>query len=76
MAFQQLKVNLNFWYSGILDRRSMLALTTTGVEIFSPQGKHLGIMRMSCNDQDCQSLALSGPEKAPYLSPVWRSLEN
>src|ERR1051326_7802487 len=41
----------------------LYALTAAGVEIFSPQGKRLGTIQMSCNDQDCQGLAFSGPKK-------------
>jgi gluconolactonase len=49
----------------IIDNEGRLyALTAAGVEIFSPQGKHLGIIRMSCNDQDCQGLGFSGPKKS------------
>ena len=49
----------------IMDNEGRLyALTAAGVEIFNPQGKHLGIIRMSCNDQDCQGLAFSGPKKS------------
>jgi len=49
----------------IIDSEDRLyALTAAGVEIFSPQGKHLGVIGMSCNDQDCQGLAFSGPKKS------------
>lgn len=61
----------------IMDSEGRLyALTAAGVEIFSPQGKHLGIIRMSCNDQDCQGLAFSGPKKSTlYVAgrgAVWK----
>src|SRR5207245_3576098 len=61
----------------IIDSEGRLyALTAAGVEIFSPQGKHLGIIGMSCNDQDCQGLALSGPKKSTlYVAgrgAVWK----
>ena len=49
----------------ILDSEGRLyALTAAGVEIFNPQGQKLGIIRMTCNDQDCQGLAFSGPKKS------------
>jgi gluconolactonase len=54
----------------------LYALTAAGVEIFSPQGQHLGIIPMSCNAQDCQGLAFSGPKKSTlYIAgrgAVWR----
>jgi len=61
----------------IIDSEGRLyALTAAGVEIFSPQGKHLGIIGMSCNDQDCQGLAFSGPKKSTlYVAgrgAVWK----
>src|SRR6266571_5966277 len=61
----------------IIDSEGRLyALTAAGVEIFSPQGKQLGIIRMSCNDQDCQGLAFSGPKKSTlYVAgrgAVWK----
>ena len=61
----------------IIDSEGRLyALTAAGVEICSPQGKHLGIIRMSCNNQDCQGLAFSGPKKSTlYVAgrgAVWR----
>jgi gluconolactonase len=39
------------------------ALSAAGVEIFSPQGAHLGIIPMSCGGLDCQGLAFGGPGK-------------
>ena len=61
----------------IIDSEGRLyALTAAGVEIFSPQGKQLGIIHMSCNDQDCQGLAFSGPKKSTlYVAgrgAVWK----
>ena len=61
----------------IIDSEGRLyALTAAGVEIFSPQGKHIGIIRMSCNDQDCQGIAFSGPKKSTlYIAGrggVWK----
>jgi gluconolactonase len=48
----------------VIDSEGRLyALTAAGVEIFNMQGRRLGIIRMSCNDQDCQGLAFSGPKK-------------
>ena len=48
----------------IIDSEGRLyALTAAGVEIFTPQGQRLGTIQMSCNDQDCQGLAFSGPQK-------------
>ena len=40
-AFQQLTANLNFWYSGILDRRSMLAMIQENVPVDSSRGRAL-----------------------------------
>src|SRR5437667_858431 len=65
----------------IIDSEGRLyALTAAGVEIFSPQGKHLGVIGMSCNDQDCQGLAFSGPKKSTLYVAIcrrsWRSLGN
>src|SRR5437870_13410408 len=61
----------------IIDSEDRLyALTAAGVEIFSPQGKHLGVIGMSCNDQDCQDLALSAPKnRTLYVAgrdSVWK----
>jgi gluconolactonase len=61
----------------IIDSEGRLyALTAAGVEIFSPQGKHLGIIRMSCNDNDCQGIDFSGPKKSTlYIAGrggVWK----
>jgi gluconolactonase len=48
----------------VMDSEGRLyALTAAGVEIFNPQGRRLGIIHMSCNDQDCQGIAFSGPKK-------------
>jgi gluconolactonase len=41
----------------------LYAVTPAGIEIFSPQGQHLGTIRMSCGGMDCQGLAFAGPEK-------------
>ena len=39
-------------------------MTAAGVEIFSPQGQHLGIIPVKCSTRgDCQSLAFAGPDK-------------
>jgi gluconolactonase len=49
----------------VIDSEGRLyALTAAGVEIFNPQGQRLGIIHMSCNDQDCQGIAFSGPKKS------------
>jgi gluconolactonase len=49
----------------IIDSEGRLyALTAAGVEIFNPQGQRLGIIPMSCNGQDCQGIAFSGPKKS------------
>ena len=37
--------------------------TGGGVEVFSPQGEHLGIIPVRCPPADCQNLAFSGPNK-------------
>jgi gluconolactonase len=61
----------------ILDSEGRLyALTAAGVEIFSPQGQKVGLIHMSCNDQDCQGIAFSGPKKSTlYIAGrggVWK----
>ena len=39
-------------------------ITAAGVEIFSPQGQHLGTIPVTCSTRgDCQSLAFAGPGK-------------
>ena len=48
----------------VIDSEGRLyALTAGGVEVFSPQGNHIGTIHMSCSGQDCQGLAFSGPQK-------------
>jgi gluconolactonase len=37
--------------------------TGSGVEVFSPQGQHLGIIPVKCPPADCQNIAFSGPTK-------------
>jgi gluconolactonase len=37
--------------------------TGGGVEVFSPQGQHLGIIPVRCPPADCQNIAFSGPAK-------------
>ena len=37
--------------------------TGGGVEVFSPQGQHLGIIPVRCPPADCQNLAFSGANK-------------
>jgi gluconolactonase len=37
--------------------------TGSGVEVFSPQGQHLGIIPVRCPPADCQNIAFSGPMK-------------
>ena len=37
--------------------------TGGGVEVLSPQGRHLGTIPVRCPPNDCQNLAFSGPEK-------------
>ena len=49
----------------VIDSEGRLyALTAAGVEVFSPQGNHIGTIHMSCSGQDCQGLAFSGPRKS------------
>jgi hypothetical protein len=40
-AFRQLTDNLNFWYSGILDRKSMLAMINENASVDSSRGRAL-----------------------------------
>jgi gluconolactonase len=37
--------------------------TGGGVEVLSPQGRHLGTIPVKCPPADCQNIAFSGPEK-------------
>ena len=37
--------------------------TGAGIEILSPQGRHVGIIPVRCPPADCQNVAFSGPEK-------------
>jgi len=37
--------------------------TGGGVEVLSPQGRHLGTIPVRCPPNDCQNIAFSGPEK-------------
>ena len=37
--------------------------TGGGVEVFSPQGQHLGTIPVRCAPADCQNIAFSGPTK-------------
>jgi gluconolactonase len=41
----------------------MYGLTAAGVEIFSAQGQHLGVIPMSCGGLDCQGVAFGGADK-------------
>lgn len=45
------------------DAGRLYAVTSAGIEIFTPDGKPLGIIHMSCGGMDCQGLAFAGPEK-------------
>ncbi len=37
--------------------------TGGGIEVLSPEGRHLGIIPVRCPPADCQNVAFSGPEK-------------
>jgi len=37
--------------------------TGGGVEVLSPQGRHLGTIPVKCPPADCQNIAFSGPAK-------------
>jgi gluconolactonase len=45
------------------DEDRLYVATGGGVEVFSPQGEHLGIIPVRCPPADCQNLAFSGPNK-------------
>ncbi len=45
------------------DAGRLYAVTSAGIEIFAPDGKAFGVIRMSCGGMDCQGLAFAGPEK-------------
>ena len=47
-----------------IDNEGRLYVATGGgVEVLSPQGRHLGVIPVRCPPADCQNLAFSGPGK-------------
>src|SRR5882672_7849526 len=48
----------------VVDNDDRLYVATGGgVEVLSPQGRHLGIIPVRCPPADCQNIAFSGPNK-------------
>jgi gluconolactonase len=45
------------------DNDRVYVATGGGIEVFSPQGKPLGIIPVRCPPADCQNIAFSGPAK-------------
>lgn len=41
----------------------LYALTESGIEVISPEGKHLGIIPIWCITRRCQNLSFGGPDK-------------
>ena len=47
-----------------IDNEGRLYVTTGGgIEVLSPEGRHVGTIPVRCPPADCQNLAFSGPEK-------------
>lgn len=45
------------------DEGRLYALTEAGIEVASPEGRHLGVIPVWCITRRCQNLAFGGPEK-------------
>jgi gluconolactonase len=45
------------------DDGRVYALTDSGIEVFSPAGKHVGIIPIWCITRRCQNLGFGGPDK-------------
>ena len=45
------------------DEDRLYALTEAGIEVASPEGRHLGVIPVWCITRRCQNLSFGGPEK-------------